>query len=107
MVLLVYGPDWRQFCYDIWVKSMATSLTGVGVIWAGLSLIAALLSCSGFYLPYWIQVNIIYIISLSVFSLSVFMFFFKIDWIFAQFIGLRFDPLVAIIILIFYILYIK
>ncbi|XP_022188780.1 LHFPL tetraspan subfamily member 6 protein [Nilaparvata lugens] len=34
---------------------MATSLTGVGVVWALLSLAAALLCCSGFYLPFWIQ----------------------------------------------------
>ncbi|XP_068909283.1 LHFPL tetraspan subfamily member 6 protein-like isoform X1 [Tenebrio molitor] len=34
---------------------MATSLTGVGILWATLSLAAALLCCSGFYLPFWIQ----------------------------------------------------
>ncbi|GLG97267.1 Protein of unknown function [Gryllus bimaculatus] len=34
---------------------MATSLTGAGVLWAALSLAAALLCCSGFYLPFWIQ----------------------------------------------------
>lgn len=34
---------------------MATSLTGVGLVWAFLSLVAALLCCSGFYLPFWIQ----------------------------------------------------
>lgn len=36
--------------------AMATSLTGVGILWAFLSLAAALLCCSGFYLPFWIQV---------------------------------------------------
>ncbi|XP_046396297.1 LHFPL tetraspan subfamily member 6 protein-like [Ischnura elegans] len=34
---------------------MATSLTGIGVCWACLSMAAALLCCSGFYLPFWIQ----------------------------------------------------
>ncbi|KAL0276975.1 UNVERIFIED_CONTAM: hypothetical protein PYX00_004422 [Menopon gallinae] len=34
---------------------MATSLTGVGAVWASLSLVAAILCCSGFYLPFWIQ----------------------------------------------------
>ncbi|XP_044761489.1 LHFPL tetraspan subfamily member 6 protein-like [Coccinella septempunctata] len=34
---------------------MATSLTGVGILWATLSLAAALLCCTGFYLPFWIQ----------------------------------------------------
>ncbi|XP_034234935.1 LHFPL tetraspan subfamily member 6 protein-like [Thrips palmi] len=34
---------------------MATSLTGVGVLWACLSLTAALLSCSGYYIPCWIK----------------------------------------------------
>lgn len=34
---------------------MATSLTAVGFLWATLSLAAALLCCSGFYLPFWIQ----------------------------------------------------
>ncbi|XP_066994964.1 LHFPL tetraspan subfamily member 6 protein-like [Anabrus simplex] len=34
---------------------MATSLTGVGILWAFLSLAAALLCCTGFYLPFWIQ----------------------------------------------------
>jgi hypothetical protein len=38
---------------------MATSLTGVGILWATLSLAAALLCCSGFYLPFWIQVSVI------------------------------------------------
>ncbi|XP_063227032.1 LHFPL tetraspan subfamily member 6 protein-like [Bacillus rossius redtenbacheri] len=36
-------------------REMATSLTGVGLTWAALSLLAALLSCTGFYLPFWIQ----------------------------------------------------
>ncbi|XP_075232020.1 LHFPL tetraspan subfamily member 6 protein-like [Lycorma delicatula] len=34
---------------------MATSLTSIGICWAFLSLVAALLCCSGFYLPFWIQ----------------------------------------------------
>ncbi|XP_076057545.1 LHFPL tetraspan subfamily member 6 protein-like [Oratosquilla oratoria] len=34
---------------------MASSLTGVGVVWAVLSLTATLLLCTGFYLPYWIK----------------------------------------------------
>ncbi|XP_076344254.1 LHFPL tetraspan subfamily member 6 protein-like isoform X2 [Tachypleus tridentatus] len=33
----------------------ASSLTATGVFWACLSLAAAILSCSGFYLPFWIQ----------------------------------------------------
>lgn len=36
---------------------MATTLTGVGFVWAFLSLAAAILCCSGFYLPFWIQVS--------------------------------------------------
>lgn len=34
---------------------MATTLTGVGILWAFLSLAAALLCFTGFYLPFWIQ----------------------------------------------------
>ncbi|XP_022204919.1 LHFPL tetraspan subfamily member 6 protein [Nilaparvata lugens] len=34
---------------------MATSLTSVGLVWAIVSLIASLLCCSGFYLPFWLQ----------------------------------------------------
>ncbi|KAF5305490.1 hypothetical protein FQA39_LY01581 [Lamprigera yunnana] len=34
---------------------MATSLTAVGFVWAILSLAAALLCCTGFYIPFWIQ----------------------------------------------------
>ncbi|KAG8257505.1 hypothetical protein J6590_049288 [Homalodisca vitripennis] len=34
---------------------MATTLTGVGFVWAFLSLAAAIMCCSGFYLPFWIQ----------------------------------------------------
>lgn len=34
---------------------MATSLTALGVVWATLSLAAALICCTGFYLPFWIQ----------------------------------------------------
>ncbi|XP_026479541.1 LHFPL tetraspan subfamily member 6 protein-like [Ctenocephalides felis] len=34
---------------------MATSLTPVGVVWACLSFCAAMLCCTGFYLPFWIQ----------------------------------------------------
>ncbi|XP_054281487.1 LHFPL tetraspan subfamily member 6 protein-like [Macrosteles quadrilineatus] len=34
---------------------MSTSLTAVGLAWAALSMVAALLCCTGFYLPYWIQ----------------------------------------------------
>ncbi|RZF43493.1 hypothetical protein LSTR_LSTR005229 [Laodelphax striatellus] len=34
---------------------MASSLSSIGVLWASLSLVAALLCCSGFYLPFWIQ----------------------------------------------------
>nr|XP_014288641.1 LHFPL tetraspan subfamily member 6 protein-like [Halyomorpha halys] len=34
---------------------MGSSLTGLGQVWALLSLLAALLCCSGFYLPYWIK----------------------------------------------------
>ena len=35
---------------------MASSLTGVGIVWASLSLVAALSGCVAFYLPFWIQV---------------------------------------------------
>lgn len=34
---------------------LASSLTATGVFWACISLAAALLSCAGFYLPYWIK----------------------------------------------------
>ncbi|XP_072160701.1 LHFPL tetraspan subfamily member 6 protein-like [Bemisia tabaci] len=34
---------------------MATSLSSVGVLWAFLSLAAAILCCSGFYLPFWVK----------------------------------------------------
>ncbi|XP_031333186.1 LHFPL tetraspan subfamily member 6 protein-like isoform X2 [Photinus pyralis] len=34
---------------------MGTSLTAAGFVWATLSLMAAILCCTGFYLPYWIQ----------------------------------------------------
>ncbi|XP_054264770.1 LHFPL tetraspan subfamily member 6 protein-like [Macrosteles quadrilineatus] len=34
---------------------MATTLTGLGFVWAFLSLAAAITCCSGFYLPFWIQ----------------------------------------------------
>uniref|UniRef100_A0A1B6EFG9 LHFPL tetraspan subfamily member 6 protein n=1 Tax=Clastoptera arizonana TaxID=38151 RepID=A0A1B6EFG9_9HEMI len=34
---------------------MTGSFTSAGILWACLSVTAALLSCSGFYLPYWIQ----------------------------------------------------
>nr|CAD7425026.1 unnamed protein product [Timema monikensis] len=44
-------------CVCVLGDVMATSLTGVGVLWAFLSLAAALLCCSGFYLPFWIQVS--------------------------------------------------
>ncbi|XP_076363239.1 LHFPL tetraspan subfamily member 6 protein-like isoform X2 [Tachypleus tridentatus] len=33
----------------------ASSLTATGVFWACLSLAAAILICSGFYLPFWLQ----------------------------------------------------
>ena len=45
---------WTSACCEV---AMATSLTGVGILWAFLSLAAALLCCSGFYLPFWIQVS--------------------------------------------------
>ncbi|XP_054260587.1 LHFPL tetraspan subfamily member 6 protein-like [Macrosteles quadrilineatus] len=35
------------------------TLTGPGYIWALLSVAAALLACSGFYLPFWIQGRIL------------------------------------------------
>uniref|UniRef100_A0A8D8X4D5 Lipoma HMGIC fusion partner homolog n=1 Tax=Cacopsylla melanoneura TaxID=428564 RepID=A0A8D8X4D5_9HEMI len=34
---------------------MASSLSCVGVLWAFLSLTAAILCCTGFYVPFWIQ----------------------------------------------------
>uniref|UniRef100_A0A8D8M6Q2 Lipoma HMGIC fusion partner n=1 Tax=Cacopsylla melanoneura TaxID=428564 RepID=A0A8D8M6Q2_9HEMI len=34
---------------------MAGDLTNVGVLWALLSLVAAVLCCSGFYIPFWVQ----------------------------------------------------
>ncbi|XP_018329838.1 LHFPL tetraspan subfamily member 6 protein-like [Agrilus planipennis] len=34
---------------------MASSLTAIGFIWSVLSIVAAILCCSGFYLPFWIQ----------------------------------------------------
>lgn len=34
---------------------MASSLTGAGMLWACLSLAAALLACTGFYIPFWIK----------------------------------------------------
>uniref|UniRef100_A0A1B6BX06 LHFPL tetraspan subfamily member 6 protein n=1 Tax=Clastoptera arizonana TaxID=38151 RepID=A0A1B6BX06_9HEMI len=40
---------------DICESKMATSLSGTGFVWAFLSLVAAFLCCSGFYLPFWIQ----------------------------------------------------
>lgn len=38
-------------------KTMGTTnmLTGVGYVWAFLSLISAMVSCAGFYLPFWLQ----------------------------------------------------
>jgi hypothetical protein len=36
---------------------MATSLTGIGILWAFLSLVSAIACCTGFYLPYWIKVS--------------------------------------------------
>ena len=36
---------------------MASSLTAVGVVWALLSLVAAVTNCVAFYLPFWIQVR--------------------------------------------------
>lgn len=38
-------------------SKMATSLTGIGTLWAGLSLLASILCCAGFYLPFWLQVS--------------------------------------------------
>lgn len=32
-------------------------MTVLCVLWATLSTVASILACSGFYLPYWIQVN--------------------------------------------------
>lgn len=34
---------------------IASSLTATGVIWAALSLIAAILNSAGFYMPYWMK----------------------------------------------------
>ncbi|XP_026684215.1 LHFPL tetraspan subfamily member 6 protein-like isoform X2 [Diaphorina citri] len=34
---------------------MAGDLTNVGILWALLSLVAAVLCCSGFYIPFWVQ----------------------------------------------------
>jgi len=36
---------------------MATSLTGIGILWAFLSLVSAIACCTGFYLPFWIKVG--------------------------------------------------
>lgn len=106
VVLVVYGPDWRQFRYDIWVKSMATSLTGVGVIWAGLSLIAALLSCSGFYLPYWIQVNLIYHCLCSAWApLCIFKIGFSVNRNLLTYVSIT-DPWLFLVAYYYYILYI-
>lgn len=38
---------------------MTSSLSGVGMFWAFLSVTASILCCSGYYLPFWIQVSIL------------------------------------------------
>lgn len=37
---------------------LASSLTPTGVVWAFLSLVASLISATGFYLPFWISGNL-------------------------------------------------
>lgn len=38
---------------------MATSLTCIGIVWAALSLLSAIVACAGFYLPFWIKGTIL------------------------------------------------
>lgn len=42
-------------CYKSVVVAMSESLTPTGKLWSLCSVLSALLSCTGYYLPYWIQ----------------------------------------------------
>ena len=39
---------------EVRTQRMGCKLTAVGIIWTSLSLAAAILNCSGYYIPYWL-----------------------------------------------------
>lgn len=72
IVIIFISLDCHVLCFFKCLHNelMATSLTAVGTVWASLSLIAAILCCSGFYLPFWIQVKYIPLFNNSIRSMT-------------------------------------